>query len=797
MSVDLRDLNDILPPIHGGFPGGVNPGIRTTNLADLTAFLDLPKVIAYGTVGPVAGNVALLHELSDKKKVAFIMNGQGPWDSLLYLAANRKAIALPDTARVHFHQGYDGTIGGGLAATSTGPDQGVDAFWADLPGGLSKTTFSQYSWTAVKLDPDPGAPTADFELIAHYRALLCRIFDNTGVQTAFQWTDNPAWWIADFLIRKFIKRGARANEPLTPEEKARFNWQSFVDAAAWCDADIGGGVKRWSKGGIWFADDMDAQAALEKLLLYCQCFHLEINGVLTLIPDESRTSEFTFYAQDIEAGSFKADESDVEGLKNRFVGKFRDLNLASGSSEEQTRYSEATVTLDHKAHQIATGARGSGLSVIPSIEEATFDFGVCTQEHVYRRLRFELWRQLGDDVAPGEVYKPPLRAEWIGSERTIKVLPGTRVTVDKGISEEHGDRDYEVLEPSVMPDGRIRYQALEWIANAFSDSYPAQQGGEAPAPGAGLDPTDSVDAGGNTYLDPDKYVNSAVREESTTARSGQTTSTSWTSVSSFTKKITQPITFKGPLTCTKIQGPASAYGPASASGVLSGGAWSSPGNVFSSDDNRATHALDPSDTSSNLDISFASLSIPAGETVLSWKVEIERHGSGPDIKDVTVQMLKSGALTGNNKADLGAFWPGADAYKSYDYTAAQWGGTWVSTDFNGNAGLRIACKNDGGAGTETARIDHVRITVVTDGGTYTMKARLRVGSQVSAEVSISQPTSSDTQEVSIPGVNPSSPGTPTVITVEVQAQVTTLTGGTVEASFDDVKYTDQAPANIE
>ena len=66
------------------------------------------------------GNLILQHELPDKSRVAFYILGEGPWDSILRLWANRALVSLPDTNKVHFHPGTDGEIGHGMAADSTG-----------------------------------------------------------------------------------------------------------------------------------------------------------------------------------------------------------------------------------------------------------------------------------------------------------------------------------------------------------------------------------------------------------------------------------------------------------------------------------------------------------------------------------------------------------------------------------------------------------------------------------------------------------------------------------------------------
>src|SRR6266404_494877 len=259
-----------------------------------TAFLDQPKTLAYGLVRG-AGNLILQQELADKTRVAFYMLGEGRWDSILRLWINSKLVALPSAGTVHFHPGVDGEIGNGLTANSTGGDQHVDQFFTLIPGGLDPITFSRYAWLALKVAPDPAAPSAQLTVLADYQALQVRQFDGSGNQTAFAWTQNWAWNICDFLIRKFVLREAKANQPLVTAELARFDWPSFVAAATYYDAVLSLGQARFSDGGVVFLNDSDsADRALEQMLMMCRSYLLERNGKLSLYPDQPRASVFTF-----------------------------------------------------------------------------------------------------------------------------------------------------------------------------------------------------------------------------------------------------------------------------------------------------------------------------------------------------------------------------------------------------------------------------------------------------------------------------------------------------------------------
>ncbi len=495
-----------------------------------TAFLDQPKTIAYGLVRG-AGNLILQQALADGTRVCFFMLGEGRWDSIVRLWINNKLITLPSSTTVHFHPGADGEIGNGLTANSTGGDQHVDQFFTLVPGGLSPITFSRYAWLALKVAPDPGAPSAQLTVLADYQAMQVRQFDGSGNQTAFAWTQNPAWWICDFLIRKFVLREGKINQPLVAAEAARFDWASFSAAATYYDAVLSLGQKRFSDGGVVYVNDPNtADRALEQMLLMCRSYTLERNGKLSLYADQPRASVFTFTSDNVaplssrivpsanvasSAGgklTFKGRKSNLRAATNRLTGTFRDLNLASGSTDDATRFAITTVTVNHEAHQRSVGARGPGLSVLPKVTELALDLGVNTPERVWRILKSMLVRQLGDDVDANTAYNAPFSADWTGYEDSLAVEGGDVVTIDKSISEEFGGKLFEVLQVEEVPDGTRNFTGFEYMPNAFPDVAPVQQALLAPIPGAGLTPAaTSVDGSGNLLVSMDNTVDATTR----------------------------------------------------------------------------------------------------------------------------------------------------------------------------------------------------------------------------------------------------------------------------------------------
>lgn len=160
-----------------------------------------------------------------------------------------------------------------------------------------------------------------------------------------------------------------------------------------------------------------------------------------------------------------------------------------------------------------------------------------------------------------------------------------------------------------------------------------------------------------------------------------------------------------------VQGP---LNPATAENDASIGdtAWVTPGNVFTSNDARATVGL-VSSTSQYLKATNFSFTIPAGATIDGIKVEVERSigavGAG-NIDDNSVKIVKGGTISGNEKATFTS-WTTTDVYATYGGTSDLWGLTWTSADINAaNFGVAISVIETAGDNKQ-ARIDHIRITV--------------------------------------------------------------------------------------
>lgn len=118
------------------------------------------------------------------------------------------------------------------------------------------------------------------------------------------------------------------------------------------------------------------------------------------------------------------------------------------------------------------------------------------------------------------------------------------------------------------------------------------------------------------------------------------------------------------------------------------------------------------ETGDYLDLTNFGFAVPTGATIDGITVEVERSqsGTGTSIEDVTVQMIDGGSASGDNLAKVGVSWPASDATAEYGGPSTSWGVSWTVAKVNAtNFGVRLQVKGD--VGVDTARIDHVTITV--------------------------------------------------------------------------------------
>jgi hypothetical protein len=252
--------------------------------------------------------------------------GEGKWSVLarLWIAGKRKDVN--DASIVHFHQGDDGTLGGGLAATSTGPDQGVDTFWANFPAGSQVLTLSRIAYLVVTGAVSGDDPSAVSEVLADFDTRLVRQFDGFGAQTSFAYTKNPTWQILDAIISFYLKPQATAGQALNAAEAARIAFADAFAHAADCDFDIGG-QKRF-ESGLAISQVTDLATLLNQMLQMCRSYIIEVDGQISVRMDKPRTPTFTLTSDHL-ASPLEEMKTNKRRAPNRIVGRFRDLNFSA------------------------------------------------------------------------------------------------------------------------------------------------------------------------------------------------------------------------------------------------------------------------------------------------------------------------------------------------------------------------------------------------------------------------------------------------------------------------------------
>lgn len=117
--------------------------------------------------------------------------------------------------------------------------------------------------------------------------------------------------------------------------------------------------------------------------------------------------------------------------------------------------------------------------------------------------------------------------------------------------------------------------------------------------------------------------------------------------------------------------------------------------------------------------------IPTDATITGVTVEVEKSSTAlAALEDNSIKLVKTGAITGNEKAVAGA-WPTSDAYSTYGSSSDLWGLALTPADINASTfGVAVSAKASLLAGT--AQIDHIRITVDYTGSNKPGNAYRRV-----------------------------------------------------------------------
>lgn len=283
-----------------------------------TAQIGIAIPLCYGYVWASGNRLGSLTQ-GDGSNIIVNTLGEGEWDGIDKLYVNR---VLFDLGQVHFHPGIDGEVGTG----STGGDQEGDALMGSLNFD-AQLTLSRTAYIALTVPADPDAVSAEVEIIGSYRGLKVRVFDATGTQTDYAWTTNGAWQTLDLLLRGYVKQTALINAALTSAEKARFDFSSFTDAAAYNDEIITGTKNKRFESSVAFIQGTSLESALEQLLLVSRCWLREVSGQIQLRSDKPRTAVFSLTSKHIDLSTVKtASKSAQAGAANQFTGNFLDVD---------------------------------------------------------------------------------------------------------------------------------------------------------------------------------------------------------------------------------------------------------------------------------------------------------------------------------------------------------------------------------------------------------------------------------------------------------------------------------------
>jgi hypothetical protein len=406
----------------------------------------------------VAGTPVLQHKDTDGNTFLFVALGDGEWDAAETVWVNGKVINIADSSKIHFHPGLDGESG-----TETDPATRNQKICSFFPAGFTQTTFSRTAYIALKLAPDPTAPSAQFDVRGIYRARRLRIFDAAGNQTAYQYSANPAWQLLDAFIGLHLLPGATINQALTSAEKSRIDFPAFAEAAADCDVDIGAGVKRF-ESNVAFLENLNLSQMFETFLALCRGYLLEQDGKFGLYVDKARASIYTFAADQIKAWSLATSAQDLRAQVNRLVVKIRDTE--SGGADHSKDFAPWTKTLDAQTHQDQIGR----------IIKKEVDFGANTCERAERVGWYWLNRALLEN-----------QCRLFSTLDAGKLLPGDHVTGPRDHSYS-ATREFEILEATDEPDGNREFFLQEYDPTIFSDTAESQQDTEETNIPAGYSP---------------------------------------------------------------------------------------------------------------------------------------------------------------------------------------------------------------------------------------------------------------------------------------------------------------------
>jgi hypothetical protein len=252
-----------------------------------------------------------------------------------YNYTNGSYQVIPDGSDIpifHFHAGTDTPGDTQIVPNSSGPDQGCDSLFAEIPAVIpmcySGFAYYMMSWLPLTVRNSPDlAPLAD------WRTTRCRIFDANGNETSYGFTTNPAWHMVHAIIKRKIRPRTEYSihlvsgpDPLTSAELAYFDWESIYEAAQYYDQVLPNGNPRFS-GSYAFTAQANLAAILEQILLCCRSYQQEYAGKWSLMCDKPRASVFLMTSQHLTPFTMEVDQTTLHQNATLYTANFLDLNI--------------------------------------------------------------------------------------------------------------------------------------------------------------------------------------------------------------------------------------------------------------------------------------------------------------------------------------------------------------------------------------------------------------------------------------------------------------------------------------
>ncbi|HET7873479.1 MAG TPA: hypothetical protein VFL42_13255, partial [Terriglobales bacterium] len=242
------------------------------------------------------------------------------------------------TIRLYCQLGWGGPVAGTAwfddVSLAVVGEQEADSFWSLLPGSYQPLTYSRIAYLMCNVPPDPGAPSAEVDILGHFRGLRVRDFDASGNQTSYAFSTNTAKIALDAILRSMLNSewltatAAAPGGDLTAAQKARIDWPSYADAVVQCDTSVATGLKRFETS-IAFTSSTSLQDALTQICMTGQLYVVEAGGKIYIRADQPRASTFLLTSDHIEPGSAEFDKTNIHGARNRLIANYRDLNPES------------------------------------------------------------------------------------------------------------------------------------------------------------------------------------------------------------------------------------------------------------------------------------------------------------------------------------------------------------------------------------------------------------------------------------------------------------------------------------